>query len=316
MLKQLACAALTSCLGLLALQACDPAESARTTTAHGEYEIITRYPPATRVVALGDIHGDVEAMREALQLAGVIDELDHWTGGDTVVVQTGDLLDRGGDEQAIIDLLEQLEGEARDAGGALHVLNGNHELMNVALDFRYVTEAGLLDFEDAPGVDPNDPKVLHLAPELRARASAFMPGGSYAMKLAEHPVVVMVGDTVFAHGGVHPNHADDIDAINEQVAAWLRGEDDEGEWVVEDDRSPVWSRHYSDDPSNHDCGLLDDALDTLGATRMVVGHTVRPQISSECDDKVWLVDVGMAAHYGGTPQVLELIDGETYVLSY
>ena len=86
--------------------------------------------------------------------------------------------------------------------------------------------------------------------------------------------------------------------------------------MVEDERSPVWSRHYSDAPSSADCGLLDDALDTLAASRMVVGHTVHPEIVSECDDKVWLVDVGMSAHYGGQPQVLELMGDEIYVLSY
>jgi len=271
-------------------------------------EVVSRYPAAERVVALGDVHGDLDAMREALWLAGVVDEQDDWIGGETVVVQTGDLLDRGSDEQDIIDILERLQGQAKAAGGALHLLNGNHELMNVDLDLRYVTDAGFLDFEDAPGVDPDHPAVSDFEPHMRARASAFMPGGPYAKKLSTHPVVLVVGDTVFAHGGVLPKYAGDIKGLNLEVAKWILGEDDRGRRVARDDDSPVWSRHYSDEPSSRDCRLLDDALDKLGVSRMVVGHSVQDEITSECDEKVWLVDVGMAAAYGGQAQVLELTE--------
>ncbi|MEZ4380326.1 MAG: metallophosphoesterase, partial [Nannocystaceae bacterium] len=119
----------------------------------------TKAPGAARIVALGDVHGDLAATRSALRLAGAIDAEDRWVGGELVVVQTGDQLDRGDDEREILDLLARLEGEAKAAGGALYVLNGNHELMNAAGDLRYVTAGGHLDFADVPGVDPNDPRA-------------------------------------------------------------------------------------------------------------------------------------------------------------
>ncbi len=56
--------------------------------------------------------------------------------------------------------------------------------------------------------------------------------------------------------------------------------------VLSGDDSPIWSRHYSDEPGNSDCALLDEALDALGATRMVVGHTVQDAIVSACDERV------------------------------
>ncbi len=266
----------------------------------------SRFPAAERVVALGDVHGDLRAMRTALRLGGLIDDGDRWIGGTAVLVQTGDVLDRGDDEQAIIDLLLALQQQARAAGGEVHLLQGNHELMNVALDFRYVTPGGMRDFADAPGLDLADPRLTQLPAAQRARAAAFLPGGVYARKLATHPVVVVVGDTVYCHGGVLPKYAGDIERINREVAAWLLGSSAAGARVVQLPDSPVWSRHYSDEPDEADCKLLDEALHKLGAARMVVGHTVLPEISSACGGKVWRVDVGMAAHYGGKPQVLEL----------
>ena len=70
-----------------------------------------------RIVALGDLHGDLDAARAALRLAGAIDGTDRWVGGDLVVVQTGDQLDRGDQEQAVLELLERLQDEALAAGG-------------------------------------------------------------------------------------------------------------------------------------------------------------------------------------------------------
>src|SRR5689334_22177737 len=76
-----------------------------------------RLPAPRRLVAVGDLHGDLGATRAALRAAGAIDERDRWAGGDLVVVQTGDVLDRGDDERAILELIARLESEARAAGG-------------------------------------------------------------------------------------------------------------------------------------------------------------------------------------------------------
>lgn len=105
-------------------------------------------PPApTRLVAIGDLHGDLDKARRALVAARVLDpETDRWCGGDSVVVQVGDVLDRGDGEIASLFLLERLAREAELAGGAVHVLNGNHETMNVGGRYRYATPGGLADF--------------------------------------------------------------------------------------------------------------------------------------------------------------------------
>ena len=102
----------------------------------GALDVSTRFPAPRRLVAIGDLHGDLDATRRVLRLAGATDERDAWVGGDLVLVQTGDQLDRGDDEPEILDLFDRLAKEAAAAGGAVHVLNGNHEFMNVKGDVR------------------------------------------------------------------------------------------------------------------------------------------------------------------------------------
>lgn len=273
-------------------------------------------PAAARVVAFSDVHGDIEAARAALRLAGAIDDQDRWIGGDLVVVQTGDQLDRGDDEREILHLFERLVDEAARAGGAFHPLNGNHELMNVHLDLRYITEGGFRDFDSV--IDSleseeaaQDSLLAAYEPEQRGRVAAFRPGGPYALLLARRNTIVQVGDNVFVHGGVLPQHAAyGLEAINEEIRAWLRDEAPAPEWS-RGSESPIWTRLYSRDPDDEACRVLGEALDLLGAARMVVGHTVHLEgISSYCDGRVWAADVGMAAYYGGPRQVLE-IRGDT-----
>jgi len=269
----------------------------------------SRLPAPPRLVAIGDLHGDFEATRSVLRLAGAIDEMDRWIGKDLVVVQTGDQLDRGDGERKILDLLERLGAEAKAAGGALHVLNGNHELMNAAGDLRYVTAGGFVDFAEVPGVDMADSRAASAPPAMRARLLAFMPGGPYARKLAVRPVTLIVGDSVFAHAGVLPGHVRrGLDAINAETQRWLRGEGEISPDIIQGDDSPVWTRRFCQDPGPADCAVAEETLSLLGVKRMVVGHTVHTDgIVRNCDGKVWCIDVGMAAYYGGHAEALEII---------
>ena len=269
----------------------------------------SRLPAPARLVAIGDLHGDFEATRSVLRLAGAIDDSDHWIGKQLVVVQTGDQLDRGDGERKILDLLERVANEAKAAGGALHVLNGNHELMNAAGDLRYVTAGGFVDFAEVEGVDLTDSRAAAVQPAMRGRLLAFMPGGPYARKLAVRPVMLVVGDSVFAHAGVLPGHVRrGLDAINAESQRWLRGEGEISPDILMGDDSPVWTRRFCQDPGPADCAVADQTLSQLGVKRMVVGHTVHKDgIARNCDGKVWCIDVGMASYYGGHPEALEIV---------
>jgi len=272
--------------------------------------IALRYPMPKRLVAIGDLHGDLGGMRSALRAAGAIDSDDRWIGGDLVVVQTGDVLDRGDDEQAMLDLLFRLESEAKAAGGAVIPLLGNHELMNAAGDFRYVTRGGFTDFDDVAGLDT---KPYARVPEIaRRRIAALGPGGVYAKKLAAHNVIAIVGDTAFSHAGVLGDWVTQVDAVNLAARCWLDGQaggPDRPTPALAGDDSPVWTRALALDPV--DCAAAKAALSKLGVRRQVVGHTVQPKgITSACDDTIWRIDVGLAKLYDGPIEVLELTPGK------
>jgi hypothetical protein len=240
-----------------------------------------------RIVAIGDLHGDIGGARAALRAAGAIDKADHWIGGDLVVIQTGDILDRGEDESFIFELLDKLAIEAKAAGGGLIYLLGNHELMNAAGDFRYVTRGAMADF----GGD---------------RQHAFAPGGPWAKRLAQHNVIAIVGDTVFSHAGVLPDWVAHVDETNLSARCWLDGQATQPSTALTSDDSPVWTRIYGL-PDQVDCAQLKDVLAKLGAKRMVVGHTVQQAgITSACDGALWRIDVGLASVYNGPIQVLSI----------
>ena len=249
-----------------------------------EPQPIDRAAPA-RLVAIGDLHGDYGAARRALRRAGATDDRDRWIGGAMGVVQLGDLLDRGDGERAIIDLFERLEREAAAAGGSFTWLLGNHELMNAAGDFRYVTEGGWRDFDGE-------------------RAGALGIGGAYRRIFAEQDVAVRVGGTLFSHAGIEPAWAGELAAVNRDARCWLSGAGERPASTA-DSSGPVWSRAWGGD--SVDCSALDRVLAAAGAERMVVGHTVqRAGITSACGGKLWRVDTGMSSHYGGQIQVLEI----------
>jgi len=287
-------------LAALALSACTEADLPAE-------EFPTRFEAPERLIAIGDLHGDLEATRAALRLGGAIDSADHWIGGDLVVVQTGDILDRGDDEEAIIRLFQRLREEAEEAGGAVRVLNGNHELMNAYRDYRYVTPGGYADFADVAVPTEVDSFMAALEPQQRPRAAAFLPGGPFARLLAQRNTVVIVGNSLFVHGGILPEHVErGLDRMNEEIRAWLRAEAPQPDWI-RGDRSPVWTRLYSRKPTVAACDTLSSVLERVGVERMVVGHTVQQTgVTSFCGGRVWGIDVGLAAHYGGRAAVLEI----------
>jgi hypothetical protein len=270
-----------------------------------------------RIVAIGDVHADLPAFRTALRAAGAINGAGDWVGGSMTVVQMGDLIGRSDEERQVLDFVFDLQSRAASAGGRVHALIGNHEVFGGRLDNQAVGPNPFPAWESVPGLRRDDPRLLHLPPNARARGAALMPGGPYARKLAAFPVVLRIGDTVFVHGGVVPRWARyGVERINQEVRQWLLGlapQPDSALGVDDGDRV-MWTRQFSANVTAEDCALLKESLRILGAKRMIVAHTVHPEITARCDEEVWAVDVGMSRAYGGQVQVLEIVGDRLRVL--
>ncbi|MEX2122874.1 MAG: metallophosphoesterase [Woeseia sp.] len=203
------------------------------------------WPDVDRVVAVSDVHGAYAAMVRTLREAEVLDEALGWRAGPTHLVITGDLLDRGPDSRQAMDLLMRLEGEAVDAGGRVHLLLGNHEVMNLVGDLRYVSAAEYAAFADeetaadrehafavfrSMRAEQPDEEALRREFDLRAppgyfgHRRAFAPEGRYGKWLLEKPLVVVINKTAFVHGGVSPMVAElGLDGINRELKKEVSG---------------------------------------------------------------------------------------------
>ena len=270
-------------------------------------------------MAIGDLHGDLQKTVAALKLAGVLsvspDGAPVWCGGDTVIVQLGDILDRGDHEIQILHLFLRLKEQAKLRGGDVFLLNGNHESLNICGDFRYVTSGGFLESARVAGLPPE--MAGRFQAQLKARVALFAPGGPIAQELANSYVALQINDTVFAHGGIMPHHVDyGLGRLNDEMSGWMRGEEGARSPIVAmgSPDSVLWCREYSREQWNtqvdrgRSCALLIKVLSELGANQMVVGHTPQERgCNAECDGKIWRIDVGMSSGVcNAAAQVIEI----------
>jgi Calcineurin-like phosphoesterase len=199
------------------------------------------------VIAIGDVHGDFDDFVTILQHTNLIDKQNQWAGGRTTLVQVGDLLDRGPKPRDAMDLLMALEKEAAKDGGRVESLLGNHEVMNIMGDLRYVTPENYASFADANSDERRKsayneyvkwreshtallselPQPLELtAPEWMARhpagfieqREAFSPKGSYGKWLRGHAALAEISGVIFLHGGISPSLVSmKLKAINSRI---------------------------------------------------------------------------------------------------
>ena len=279
-------------------------------------------PPVKRIIVIGDLHGDLDVTLRTLKIAKLIDNNNNWIGGDTVVVQVGDQIDRcrnipcdnpyatQNDENSdviILELFTKLHLQAKIQGGAVYSLLGNHELMNVEKDLSYVSYKGLQEFNNT---NINNEIITD---GKKARSILFSPGNKYANFLAcTRQVILIIGNNIFVHGGIIPYLVKkySIKSINKIMTLFLLkiiNKDDKIYKEIFDsgNHSPLWNRFQSMMVINKDNKLCDNMLSPLKflykVDNIYVGHTpnLNNGITSICNSnkKIWLTDYGASKSF-------------------
>ena len=270
-------------------------------------------PPVKRIIAIGDIHGDLNLAIRSFKLAKLIDDNYNWIANpkNTIVVQVGDQIDscrpiagsydchstKKADDKAedisVLIFFNKMHQKALIHGGAVYSLLGNHELMNAQGKFYYVSHENFYNYKFVDS-DGN----TYIGPD--GRISTFKPGGAISNMLAcTRLSSLIIGSTLFVHAGIlpiiagefsHLNRDDKLQYLNKIVRKWLLNtlstSDTKTKNLIIDniDTSPFWTRIFGSIPN--DSGINDNycyksvkpSIEILQIGQLVVGHT--PQILS------------------------------------
>ena len=207
-------------------------------TSASEYDIRT----SARVVAFGDVHGAYDDWAAMLVELGVVDGDLNWSGGSTHLVSVGDLIDRGPGSRSVVELMMKLDRQAEQAGGAVHMVLGNHEVMVMTGDLAYVSTQEFAAFaaDESPAdrdafyadyrrFNPDGEEAAvrgafdgQYPPGYLALRKAYSPQGKLGQWLLQQPFIIKVNDRVYMHGGISgPQSGESITALNQRLQGEL-----------------------------------------------------------------------------------------------
>ncbi len=246
------------------------------------------YTEVSKILAVSDIHGEYEHLESALLKSGVIDNNLKWIWGDGHLVIDGDIFDRGDKVTECLWLIHQLEIQAKAQGGMVHFTLGNHELMVMQADDRYINEKYLKGIAKKSRIDHVD---------------LFGPDMELGRWLRTKNIAVIINDILFVHGGISPSFVEKelkLDWLNNTVRNII---DYNSAKVAFDttakflfgSKGPFWYRGYHYEIENRYPQItmtqVDNQLEYFGVNAIVVGHTGVEEISGLYDNKIIAIDI-------------------------
>lgn len=261
------------------------------------------WPAADKILALSDIEGEFDNFRKLLIAAHVMDSLYRWTFGNGHLVICGDLFDRGKDVMAELWLLYKLEEEAKAGGGYVHTILGNHDIMNLSGDIRYV-----------------QPRYIDNAKIIgKEYMELFNKNSELGKWLRSKNIMEKIGDNLCLHGGISPKILSigwTIEKSNDKCRPYydqyLHPENftDKNLWAFFDGNniSPFWYRGYFTDPKASQA-FVDSTVAFYQCHQIIVGHDVVVAVAPFYQDKVFGVDVN---EHAGNAQGLFIESGKFY----
>lgn len=261
-------------------------------------------PANSKIVVLGDIHGEYTSLINILKFNKIINHKNKWIFGDGHVVFTGDVFDRGDKVTECLWLIHQLELQAKKHGGNVHYLMGNHEMMAILFDDRYVNT-----------------KYQHAANHINFHYSHFFDKHSVLGRwLRSKNTMVRIGKQLFVHAGISPEfleHKLKIKEVNVGMRHHLNNYTELKDTTLVDlflsSSSPLWYRGYLSRTPGYDRISLQEVLKTLefyNSDVIIFGHTPVAKVYPFYSFKLIAMDVPI-----GDPKYIDqalLIENQKY----
>jgi len=271
----------------------------------------TVYHDVSKILAIGDIHGHYCALAEYLKINKVVDDNLNWIWGDGHVVFLGDVFDRGNEVTESLWFIYKLDMQARDKGGRVHMLLGNHEVMVMSNDTRYL----------------NRKYELFSNYFARDYADFFNMNSVLGNWLRTRNTIIKINDNIFSHAGISPvilNRKLSIHTINVVLRNYLAGDPgrpmpnaDLAELILNEE-GPLWFRGYVLDGFGGSDRVTDKQVTSIlnyyDADKMIIAHTEVKKMSALFDGKIIAIDVAIRTEFA-IPEALLIKNGEYFRLT-
>lgn len=260
------------------------------------------YAAADSLVAISDIEGNFDAFRDLLAANKIMSNDYRWTFGTGHLVLLGDFFDRGLHVTECLWLIYHLEQEAEKAGGKVHFILGNHDLMNMGNDLRYVRNK----YSENAALMGVDYKEL------------YKPDTELGRWLQTKNIAEKIGDILFVHGGFaeeindlslslsqlselcRPHYCTDTKVRREMFTGPLKT-------LYSSKTSPFWYRGYVEEDASEE--QIDQTLMMYKAKTIVVGHTLVDNVTTFYGGRIVAIDT---KHADSNSQALLHTGGRFY----
>lgn len=259
----------------------------------------TSFENVDQMIILSDIHGQYDVFHHLMRQHGVINGQDEWSYGKGHLVIVGDMLDRGPDVIPVLWLLYHLEKQAKKAGGKVHVLLGNHEVMVMNGEVGYLHK----NYRYTSGIS------------RRLYQKFFDDNTFFGKWFLTKKVAVSINNMAFVHGGFSEQvlglnkSFDEITSIFHSEVFYSNNtklSQDSVLSLLSFENGPLWYRGYAQ-PYAFDTDQAENILKVLDKDRIIVGHTSMPRVMGLYSNRIILVDSSIK--FGKSGEVLLYKDG-------
>jgi hypothetical protein len=260
------------------------------------------YDDVSNLLVISDVHGQYDLMVELLKNQGIIDEYLNWSYGKGHLVINGDILGRGDKVTEALWLAYQLEAQAEKAGGRLHFLLGNHELMVLENDLRFLNQK----YNKSARIKKKSVRDLH---------NQYSVLGNW---LRKRPAIVTIDGLLITHAGISPEFVSrkltvfDVNKIfYENILSTTRSKTNRRRDIefLTGSNGPLWYRGYFEQ-NNIGTREMDNILEYFGAKNIIIGHTSVRSITLLLGGRIIAVDSNIKEGQNG--EVLIIQDSTFY----